>query len=312
MLHDESWCGIKKTQLINSEGVTYREFVKTLTPEYKTVWGHIALCHFALLILAVFLYLSSTFQACLIGGVLVGVTLQALHLFMHEGAHYNLAPSRRVNDLIANVFVGCFVGMDIKAYRKSHFEHHRHHGSTMDTEVSYFDALNMTFVACCLLGIQPIKVLRNRTKSGQAKEGAKTSVIVVLFTVLAHAALAGLAAFKGNWCLALAWPFGVFSVFPFLAALRTLLEHRGEHASEDQNYHHIEHGMVNRMFGDGPLASTLGNVGFNRHLLHHWEPQVSYTRLKELEMYLEDTEFQRLLERSRETYIGAFRKLWGK
>ena len=35
--------------------------------------------------------------------------------------------------------------------------------------------------------------------------------------------------------------------------------------------------------GDGPLASTLGGAGFNRHLLHHWEPKISYTRFRELE-----------------------------
>ena len=79
-------------------------------------------------------------------------------------------------------------------------------------------------------------------------------------------------------------------VFPFLASLRTLLEHRAEDADPRANYAEVDQGPVNRLFGSGPLASTLGSAGFNRHALHHWEPQISYTRLKDIEAYLLRTE----------------------
>jgi len=32
-----------------------------------------------------------------------------------------------------------------------------------------------------------------------------------------------------------------------------------------------------RLFGDDFFSCTFGGAGFNRHLLHHWEPQISYT-----------------------------------
>lgn len=73
------------------------------------------------------------------------------------------------------------------------------------------------------------------------------------------------------YILAASWTIGILVVFPFFGAVRQLLEHRGEYAHKSQDYTLIPHGEVNRMFGDGPLASTLGAAGFNRHLLHSWE-----------------------------------------
>lgn len=66
------------------------------------------------------------------------------------------------------------------------------------------------------------------------------------------------------------------------------------------------HGAVNRLFGDGPLASTLGGAGFNRHLLHHWEPQISYTRLRELEVYLLRTDAAEGVRMRQSTYLETF------
>lgn len=101
---------------------------------------------------------------------------------------------------------------------------------------------------------------------------------------------------------------GVF--FPFFIGLRQLLEHRDEFAKGDVDYHRTPHGAVNRMFGSGPLASTFGGAGFNRHILHHWEPQLSYTRLKELEAYLMDTDFADILRSRRTTYVSIFVRLF--
>ena len=75
---------------------------------------------------------------------------------------------------------------------------------------------------------------------------------------------------------------------PFFVSLRQTLEHRDEDAHPGSDYTRVDHGGdANRLFGDGPVANTLGSAGFNRHALHHWEPQVSLHRLRELERYLD-------------------------
>jgi fatty acid desaturase len=97
--------------------------------------------------------------------------------------------------------------------------------------------------------------------------------------------------------------------FPFFVAVRQLLEHRDEFATKGTDYFKVAHGAINRLFGTGPLASTLGGAGFNRHLLHHFAPQIPSTRLKEFEEYLMNTAFADYIKPRQTTYIRTFRKL---
>jgi len=108
---------------------------------------------------------------------------------------------------------------------------------------------------------------------------------------------------------ALAWILGVGMVFPFLGALRQLLEHRDDEASPDIDYRTSDHGAFTRVFGDDAFSATFGAAGFNRHLLHHWEPQVSYTNLPALERLLLDTEMGPVIEARRSGYVATFLKL---
>jgi hypothetical protein len=101
----------------------------------------------------------------------------------------------------------------------------------------------------------------------------------------------------------------VGAVFPFLFALRQLLEHRHEHADPLTDYAEIDHGACTRLFGDDLFSRTFGGAGFNRHLLHHWEPQVSYTNPPELEAFLRGTEMAPIIEARRSSYPETFRKL---
>jgi hypothetical protein len=95
-------------------------------------------------------------------------------------------------------------------------------------------------------------------------------------------------------------------VFPFLGAVRQLLEHRDDEADANIDYTQIAHGPFTRIFGSGPFSSTFGGAGFNRHLLHHWEPNVSYTNLSQLEEFLAGTEMQPTMNGRRATYSGVF------
>src|SRR5262249_47188483 len=108
---------------------------------------------------------------------------------------------------------------------------------------------------------------------------------------------------------AVAWAAGLLSVYPFFNALRQLLEHRDELADDSVNYAEVAHGRINRLFGDSLLAQAVGGAGFNRHLLHHWEPQVSYTRLADVEAFVLKTDYAELFRSRQTTYPRAFREL---
>ncbi len=93
--------------------------------------------------------------------------------------------------------------------------------------------------------------------------------------------------------------------------LRQLLEHRSIDAVEGKDYLQEHHGPVNRMFGTHFWSRKFGSAGFNRHLLHHWDPSISYTCFDEMEKYLLKTEMAEEVESARTSYLATLRELVG-
>jgi fatty acid desaturase len=310
----------QKESLQNSVGVRFQEFCRTLTPKYATAWLRIGCGYLVLLLTALCIVwwgdhsTLSMIVSIVVGGGLFGYTIAFLQLFLHEAAHYNLASNRKLNDLLTNIFIGWLVGQDIRNYRPIHWGHHKWIGTPMDTEFTYFDPLDMKFMAEALFGIRVWKVLVAREKTLQSNESSEERKSMIGRQLVLGAAIHGVMVIgsfvTGYYALTLSWIVGMFVVFPFFASIRQLLEHRDENARTDVDYRKIAHGIVNRMFGDGILAATLGGAGFNRHLLHHWQPHISYTRLKELEAYLMDTPLASALKTRQTTYIKTFIRLF--
>lgn len=62
----------------------------------------------------------------LLGVMFIGARQHALLILLHDGAHRLLARSPRVNDLIGELCLAWpFVIVDLRAYRRTHFRHHR-------------------------------------------------------------------------------------------------------------------------------------------------------------------------------------------
>ncbi|MBX9860706.1 MAG: fatty acid desaturase [Sphingomonas sp.] len=281
-------------------GERYLAFRKTLAPEYRRVHIDIALGYAALagslVLIAQAPGVAGGLIAAILGAVVIGFFVAYLQLFIHEAAHFNLANRRRTNDRIADWLICWQVGTNIAAYRATHGEHHRHLGHDGDTEISYRHALSLRFVMEMLTGIHAIRVFTARAD----KPGAPKAKGPLLRGVAIHAALlAGLVAL-GAWPAALAWIGGMAIAFPFFATLRQLLEHRPADGLIDTG------DAVTRLFDDGPFARIFGGAGFNRHLLHHLEPQISYTRLAELDRFLANTSMAPTLAAHRTTYLATF------
>jgi fatty acid desaturase len=311
----------EKSRLVDSQGRSFKDVRRELKPRLAQVWTHILAGHAVLVGTAVGLFVAQdrlgmvAFAVAPVGALVIGYTMAYIQLFFHEAAHYNIAKSRKTNDLLANLFIGSLVGQDIRAYRPIHFDHHRYLGTVKDTEQSYFDALTPRFIFESLTGLRVLKVLSSRQRAAKVPKAAGATEKKSLFNaqlllgLALHGALVGGAVLTRHWVFALAWVAGMGVVFPFFGAVRQVIEHRSFDARADVDYHANDHGPVNRLFGAGPLASTLGGAGFNRHLLHHWEPQVSYTRFAELEAFLLETEIGPLLKTHRVTYLQAFSRL---
>jgi fatty acid desaturase len=208
--------------------------------------------------------------------------------------------------------------MDVRSYRQVHWSHHAHFGGPMDTEISYRDPLNLRFLTESLLGVRALKVvmLRNKLQRGgaakPAKSRSKTGFFVLAGGIVFNAVCLGALLYLHAGAAIFSWICGVLVFFPFFGALRQLLEHRGELPGPAGTRADVICSATNRIFGDGVLASTLGAAGFNRHLLHHWDPRVSYTNLRELENFLLETYAGSWLREQRTTYWRTFRNLYAR
>jgi fatty acid desaturase len=319
----ENFETIRKSSILNSKGVKYTEFRATLQPNYTKVWFHVALGYMALIAtISVSIFVQMHYPTFFylnipLAAILLGYEIAYIQLFIHEAAHFNVASNKKKNDLLANIFFGLMVGLDIQFYRVIHFDHHKHHGTTQDTEKTYFDALNWRFILEAITGIRVIKVLMNRDEKVKNSHNVNAEILarnkrMFLSGALFNLLIVSILAYFSYWQTALAWLGAIGVIFPFFASVRQLLEHRDDHASADINYNQTNHGVTTRMFGESFFANTFGGAGFNRHLLHHWDPQISYTRLSDVEAFLQDSDYQNEVEKNRSTYLSTFKKLFNQ
>jgi fatty acid desaturase len=321
-----------RDELVDSRGNTFKNLKRCLTPRWGVVWRDLSLGHLALWAGVAVLTMAERWlptpyaddsvrplavvailAAVVAGAIYVGLVVAYVQLFFHEAAHFLLAPSRVVNDRLANLTIGLLSGQEISFYRKVHFDHHRFLGTARDTERTYFDPLDVRFLVEALTGFKILKVLGVRQRLARAalpkRGGRQPGLLNAQLWVGAalHASLLLLALVTGHWLLFMAWLLGMGVMFPFFAAVRQVLEHRSTEAGSDPAYYLSERGRVptTRLFVDGMVTRVLGGAGFSRHLLHHWEPQISYTRLAELETFLRDSAARPALSASSATYAST-------
>lgn len=292
----------RRMALNEETGGQYRAFLQSLTPHYGRVWRDIAFGYLMMALTLYGIYLCQSgwwfLLAIPLGGAFLGFWVAYIQLFIHEAAHYNLAADRKLSDRLGDVFIAWMVGTTIRDYRATHFPHHQRIGQPDDTEASYWNALTPRFLIETLTGIHALRVIRLRSKAGEAR-GDKKSRLPLLRGIMVHVVLLAALFWAGAWSSALAWMGAVGVIFPFFGTVRQLLEHRDPATIET-------HEGMTRIFGDGPFASTFGGAGFNRHLLHHWEPTISYTRLRDYEEYIMTTSLAPVLRERSTTYFKAF------
>lgn len=298
----------------DTKGRRYQEFRKTLVPRYWRAWLQIGLGWLVLLAFASGLFwlgknLSPMMNLALglAGAFPVGFALGFLNLWLHEASHFNLHWNRDRNDLICNILLGPLVGQTAATYRAVHMEHHKRLGETLDPENSYFYPLNLRYIFFAITGLQVLEMFSRYGATQKQKAEMKNRMLPA--TAMMHVGVCVGAWLLGSLALAVAWLLGAGVVLPFLTSLRSKLEHRNPALPATQDCRVVAHGEYTRVFGNGLLDVTFGGAGFNRHLLHHWDPAISCTRFRELERFVEETELGARYRARKTTYIAAFSEL---
>jgi fatty acid desaturase len=273
-----------KLTLTDSRGVKFKEFRRTLSPRYGIVWAQFLAGHLALVVIAVSLLAIRTqsllvvVTASLSGGVLIGYSLHYLSLFHHAAAHFNLAPNRTLNDLLANVFVGALLGHEITLYRMSHFEHHRSLGTPADTENGYILPFTWKFLLLSSTGLTTLRKLFDRKMAATPQTSEEKTVRRLgpfsMVAALVQAVIVLSALYGGHYAFVCAWGLGLFCFYPLFMGIRLTLEHRSSNARADIDYSQQAHGALSRLLvqvqspqpleelGSIDISSTIGNRRF--------------------------------------------------
>ncbi len=300
-----------RATLRDSHGESLVEIRGRLTPLYGRVWLQIGLCYLGVIgVVSALAFTPSpaSFVGQLalagVGALVLGFAWTCLHLWIHEALHYGIHPSKTWNDRLGNLCIGLWIGQSVAAMRAVHFEHHRTLGTPEDPENSYFNPLDPRYIASGLLGLGGLRFLSKKREEETARNKPLQWTAITLHLGITTAALIG-----GNTVLGLAWLPAIGIVLPFFGGLRVLLEHRSPNAGARTDYYRSIRAPYTRVFGEGWFASSFGGAGFNRHLIHHWEPQLSCTRFAEMENFLLDTELADFYRSRQTSYALTLRSL---
>lgn len=310
--------GIPFDDVINPEGLSYSKFRQTLKPDYFKTWLHIIM---GLFVLAALLYIFVIIENKIPGwylvtipvfAILVGFTIAFINLFIHEAGHYYLHSDKKTNDLLANIFLCSWTGLHIKVYRKIHWLHHQHLATGTDPENSYFNVLSGKFFLETFSGIHVLRIMLNKNnKQVLEQELKKRSIQMLLGGLAINGAFLFSAFWLSNYQLAIVWILAMLVFFPFFATIRQLLEHRDELAASDKAFYNSPKRKISRLFTDSIFSNLLGPAGFNKHMIHHWDPVLPFTALGKVEIFLTGCDkTKEIIRRSKTSYAATFKKLW--
>jgi fatty acid desaturase len=300
--------------LIDSAGRSYLEFRRSLKPAYGRLWLQLAIADVGILAIVVVpifvvgpLAPGPGVAVAVLTGAVLGFFEYVLALIGHASGHGDLSADRGHNDRIANVLIFPLTGLSVEEYRRVHLAHHRLLGYDGDPEDGYRERLDVRFFLRSLTGLRLLYAVRrhagdptdeprmsahNGWRSSRAVGGVLHLVAVLVPTAL------------GCWWASLAWLLAFTIVGPTLSAVRLVLEHRPTRKDV-----YREGDATTRCFRGRVFASVFGAAGFRRHLLHHWDPQIHCTRLRDVERFLRDTAARPVLDAATSRYSTTFARV---
>ncbi len=310
---------ISKREVISSEGVKYLDFRKTLKPRYNIVWRDITMGYVVLIFfMALSLYFEELYTANFwmlipVFSFIVGYIIAYLQLFSHEAIHFNIYPKKKQNDFLANIFLFSLVGKEINACRVRHWQHHYLLGTTEDPENIYFKPLSNKLIFSILSGIHFVqnilfaRVFQMMHLKLNKRDGYK--ILMLFVGVTLNLSIILFCIKYAHWQTGLIWFLSMTLFFPLFSTIRQILAHRDKWADSKIDYTTVDHGKVNRIFQKDFFSRTFGGAGFNRPLLHQWDPEISYTRFDDIEEFLLDCPKCWIeIDRSKTTYFDTY--LW--
>lgn len=220
--------------------------------------------------------------------------INAMNVMVHEGSHYALAPSRRLNAWLTNLGFGYWILFDADSYRAVHMKHHRFLNQADDPDRPLYelpggraqllrgllaDALWVSVARRALVYARPAGAASGRNLRVPWKRrllhlGGKGACNGLLL----GSQLAVHGVWTGVLVYVLFWVVPLFSIYPMIIRLRVVAEH---YAPE---LHDPAAGsiFVARSTASGLLEHYLLGAQMEMHFEHHLFPGMPYAQAKRM------------------------------
>ena len=242
----------------------------------------------------------------------IGTRMYALYALLHDGMHYLLFPSKKINDLICIVFLAGPLFISLKKIRKVHFLHHAHLKTEMDPENIHLDYEEFKFPqsAFSLFGIFILDILGINYIRYKVK---KIWNLFIAWRKGEQGGLGHMLSWGIKWgiiCTALvatglAWDFFFCWLVPYATVYQSLnrLRLASEHISVDEenifSTRTLKPNAVERFF------LSPNSLGY--HTEHHAFPAVPFYRLSDLHTKLMELDKYKKHVQIEKSYISVIR-----
>jgi fatty acid desaturase len=242
----------------------------------------------------------------------IGARQHALLILMHDGVHYRLFRSRRLNDWTAEIVLAWPNLISARAYRKNHFAHHRYLNTGQDPDwarrqgdSTWVFPKHPARLALLMLrdlsGLGAIYYLKLALMLLSKDTGVSRGFLVARYGFYS-VVIAILAWFGTIHLLLMFWFVPLFTWMTVIFRIRSIAEHSA-----------IE-GRANAYAQTRSTRATVLEHIFvapknvNYHIEHHFYPSVPFYRLPELHRVLmAKSEFKDSVHMTR-SYLGVLRE----
>lgn len=219
--------------------------------------------------------------SCILAVIFIGSRQHGLALLGHEGTHFTIHRSRKINDALSDIVAFWPVGLTTTGYRSIHFLHHQHLNTDKDPELMHRSSkapqwdlpitLNKIgrYILLDMIGYSVSDYFMIITG---AKPDTRTTY---LWMVVMHVLFITTCFYFNALWIAAIWYVALLTSFMGFFRLRTWLEHQG---SDDTHRLHL-HWLV---------AAIFSPHGAWYHHEHHALPAVPFHKMKKLRQHWKD------------------------
>jgi fatty acid desaturase len=246
----------------------------------------------------------------------IGARQHALAILMHEGAHYLLFKNRNLNMVVSELFLAWPLFITMRAYRPSHFAHHRHVNTPEDPDLMRKQSSEWQFpqswrtLAALLvkdvLGLNTRQQLSEAVDLSDDKESRTRRLDAYGLTrALYYIVLLAAVTYFRLWPLfLLLWIIPIFTWLKMILRIRSIAEH---FAVENDHVYTRTRTTLPSLFERIFVAPK--NINF--HIEHHQYPSVPWFRLPHLHaLLMADPQFGSKAHVT-STYWGVLRECVG-